>query len=267
MRRWTVPGKFFLAALWVLFSLFGGTASAAEKGEIGVVVLHGKWDAPDGHAGGLANYLRREGFKVATPEMPWSGRRAYDQGVDAMVAEINQAADELRKAGAKKIVIAGHSQGAAGALYYAGRQQVDGIALIAAGGHAQGKTFEPHYAPYVAEAKALIAQGKTAESVSFVDLNTGGRNRRLQAPAQSVADYFDTEGPFNTYRSASRVKPGTAVLIVVPAREAEGLKRIASAIRDKLPVAAKSTLVEVDAEHMNAPDAAKEPVSDWLRRL
>lgn len=264
MQRRTVRGRFFLTVLLVVLALFGGTVSATERNEFGVVVLHGKWDAPDGHASGLANYLRREGFQVASPEMPWSGRRAYDQGAAGVVTAIDQAVGELNKAGAKKIFLAGHSQGAAGALYYAGRQQVSGIILIAAGGHAQGKSFEPHYAPYVAEAKALVAQGKGASSVSFVDLNTGNRTRRIQAPAQSVVDYFDPDGPFNTYRSAAQIKPDTAVLILVPSRESEGLKRIASTIRDKLPAGTKSTLAEVNAEHMDAPDAAKQAVRDWL---
>lgn len=264
MQRRTVRGKFFLMTLFVLASLFGGAVSATQRNEIGVVVLHGKWDAPDGHASGLANYLRRDGFQVATPEMPWSGRRAYDQGAAGVITAIDQAIAELKKAGVKKIFLAGHSQGAAGALYYASQQQVNGILLIAAGGHAQGKTFIPNYAPSVAEAKALIAEGKGADKVAFVDLNTGNRTRRIQAPAQSVVDYFDIEGPFNTYRSAAQIKPDTAVLILVPSRESEGLKRIASTIHDKLPAGTKSTVAEINAEHMDAPDAAKPVVRDWL---
>jgi pimeloyl-ACP methyl ester carboxylesterase len=258
MQRWIVT------ALLILLSLAGGTASALEKSDIGVVVLHGKWDSPDGHVSGLADYLRREGFRVTRPEMSWSGRRGYDQGVEGMVAEIDQAVEELRKAGAKKIYVAGHSQGAAGALYYAGRQPVSGIALIAAGGHAQGKVFVPHYAPYVAEAKNRIAQGKGAERMPFVDLNTGGRTRRLDAPAQSVADYFDTEGPFNTFLSAARVKPDTAVLLLIPRQETEGLKRLADQIKDKLPEGTRAQSREIDADHLHAPDASKAAIRDWL---
>lgn len=264
MQRKFVRFDVLLTALFLCVVLFGGAAAATERKEIGVVVLHGKWDAPSGHVSDFANYLRREGFQVAVPEMPWSGRRAYDQGVAAMVATVDQAVAELNKAGAKKIFVAGHSQGAAGALYYASQQQVNGIILIAAGGHAQSKTFIPNYAQSVAEAKALVAQGKGADKVSFVDLNTGNRTRRIQAPAQSVVDYFDPDGPFNTYRSAARIKPDTAVLILIPSRESEGLRRIASTIHDKLPASAKSTVAEINAEHMDAPDAAKPAVRDWL---
>jgi triacylglycerol esterase/lipase EstA (alpha/beta hydrolase family) len=264
MQRLTAPARFFLTTFLIVASLFAGAATATEKNEIGIVVLHGKWDSPSGNASGLANYLGREGFRVQRPEMPWSGSRAYDQGADGMVADVSRAVAELKKAGTTKIYVLGHSHGAAGALYYAGREPVSGIILVAAGGHAQSKNFVSHYAPYVAEAKTLVGQGKGAEGVSFVDLNTGGRTRRIKAPAQSVVDYFDPEGPFNTFLGAARIKPDTAVLIVVPSRETEGLKHIASVIRDKLPAGTKATLVEVNAEHLDAPDAAKQVVRDWL---
>lgn len=240
-------------------------APAADK--IGVVVLHGKWGKPEGYTSGLANYLTGEGFLIASPEMPWSGRRAYDKGVDAFVAEIDAAATALRSKGAKKIAVIGHSQGASAALYYATQRQVDGVALIAPGGYAQGKVFLEHYAASVVEARRLVEQGKAAETMSFTDLNTGNRSRNLNAPARSVLDFFDPEGPMNSYLSAARVKPGVAVLLAAPNRESEGLKRLSNETYEKLSGSAKPSRVEIDADHLQAPDAAKGPVSEWLKRL
>ena len=240
-------------------------APAADK--IGVVVLHGKWGSPDGHTSGLANFLAGEGFLVVSPEMPWSGRRAYDKGADAFVAEIDVVVAELRTKGAKKITVVGHSQGASAALYYSTQRQVDGIALIAPGGYPQSKTFLENYTAAVAEARALVGQGKADAPVAFTDLNTGNRSRGMNAPARSILDYFDPDGSMNSYQNAARVKTGVAVLLAAPTREAEGLKRLGDATYDKLSANAKPSRVEIDADHIQAPNAAKEPISKWLKRL
>ena len=94
------PSRWLFAFVLLIGVGLSINASAADK--IGVVVLHGKWGSPDGHTSGLANFLAGEGFLVASPEMPWSGRRTYDKGADAFVTEIDAAAAELRAKGAKK---------------------------------------------------------------------------------------------------------------------------------------------------------------------
>ena len=252
----------------LLLALFAHNETmAGERAEVGVVVIHGKWDAPNGHASGLANYLSREGFLVATPEMPWSGKRQYDKGVDGVLAELDKATEELRAKGARKIVLAGHSQGAAGGLYYASQRSVNGVVLIAAGGHPQSKTFIPHYQSSVGEAKALVAQGKSDALVSFSDLNTGNRSRNMRTSARILLDYFDPEGPFNTYDNAEKIKPGTAVLVVIPSRETEGLKKMADSVTKKFPGEVKASQIEVDADHLGAPDAAKSAIRDWMLAL
>ena len=252
----------------MLLALFAHTVTmAGERAEVGVVVIHGKWDMPHGHSSGLANYLSHEGFLVATPEMPWSGNRQYDKGVDGLLAELDKVTDELRAKGAKKIVLAGHSQGAAGGLYYASQRSLSGVVLIAAGGHPQSKVFMSHYQTSVSEAKTLVAQGKSDAMVSFSDLNTGNRSRTMRSTARIFLDYFDPEGPFNTFDNAEKIKPGTAVLVVIPGRETEWLKSMADKVLKKLPGAVKASRTEVDADHLGAPDAAKSAIRDWLLAL
>lgn len=258
------PSRWLFALILLVGVGLSANAPAADK--IGVVVLHGKWGSPDGQVSGLANFLAGEGFLVVSPEMPWSGKRTYDKGADAFVAEIDAAAAGLRAKGAKKIAIIGHSQGASAALYYATQRQVDGIALIAPGGYPQNKTFLENYAAAVAEARALVGQDRADAPVAFIDLNAG-RSRGLRAPARSVLDYFDPEGPMNSYQNAARVKTGVAVLLAAPTREAEALKRLGDATYDKLSANSKPSRVEIDADHLQAPNAAKEPVSEWLKRL
>ena len=199
--------------------------------------------------------------------MPWSGRRAYDKGADAFVTEIDATAAELRAKGAKKIAVVGHSQGASAALYYVTQRQVDGIALIAPGGYAQGKVFVDHYGASVAEARRLVEQGKAAELMSFTDLNTGNRSRSLSAPARSVLDYFDPQGPMNSYKNAARVKSRYGGAVGRADAGIEGLMRSSQMTYEKLAADVKPSRVDVQADHLLAPDAAKEPVSEWLKRL
>ena len=255
-----------LVGLMLLIGV-GLSANAPAADKIGVVVLHGKWDSPDGHTLGLATYLEREGHLVTNPEMPWSDRRAYDKGAAAFVAEIDAAIADLRAKGAGKIAILGHSQGASAALYYATLRRVNGIALIALGGQSQSRSFQEAYAASVAEAQRLVEQGKADEVVPFTDRNTGDRKRSLRAPARSVLDYFGPEGSMNSFKNSAGVKPGTAVLMVTPTRESDGLKRLSRLTYEKLAPEAKSSQVEVNADHLKAPDAAKTPVADWLRGL
>ena len=82
-----------------------------------------------------------------------------------------------------------------------------------------------------------------------MDPNIGNRTRSLRTSARTFLDYFDPAGPLNSVANAKKVKPGTAVLVVIPGRETEGLKRIADKIRDTLPATTKSTWIEVDADH------------------
>ena len=259
------PSRWLFALILLVGVGLSANAPAADK--IGVVVLHGKWDSPDGHTRGLANYLGHEEFLVTSPEMPWSGRRAYDKGAAAFVAEIDAAIADLRAKGAGKIAILGHSQGASAALYYATLHRVNGIALIALGGQAQSRVFQEAYVASVAETQRLVEQGKADEVMPFTDLNTGDRKRSLRAPARSVLDYFGPEGPMNSFKNAAGVKPGTAVLMVTPTRESEGLKRMGRLTYEKLAPETKSSQVEVNADHLKAPDATKTPVADWLRGL
>jgi hypothetical protein len=53
-------------------------------------------------------------------------------------------------------------------------------------------------------------------------------------------------------------------MIIVPSKETENLKRIAHLIRDKLPAGTRASLVELEADHMNAPEQAKAAIRDWL---
>src|SRR5204863_103437 len=69
-------------------------------------------------------------FLVANLEMPWSSRRDYDVDVAAAEKQVSDAIAALRARGAKKVFVAGHSQGGCFALHVGGKFPVDGIVAI-----------------------------------------------------------------------------------------------------------------------------------------
>ena len=107
----------------------------ASASEIGVVVMHGKGGNPGKFVDKLAQALEQAGCQVANLEMPWSARRQYDANMDGAAQEITAALDAMRAKGAKKLFVAGHSQGGLFTLYYGSRQSADGWIAIAPGGN------------------------------------------------------------------------------------------------------------------------------------
>jgi len=256
--------------LYLILALVGvgvTTVAPASDPAVGVVLLHGKWDTANSHVSGLATYLRREGFLVKNPEMPWSGQREYDKDFDAAMTEIDEAVAALRKEGATKIVVGGHSMGANAALHYAGRTKVDGLLVMAPGHFAEGKKTQELVESSVAKAREMVAAGKGSDAARFEDFNTGGRRKSVKCPAGSYLSYFDPAGPMNAHKNAAAVKPDTPVLWIVGTKEESGPKTIGSAVHGLLPANAASKSVEVNADHLNTPDAAKAEVKDWLKNL
>lgn len=258
MRRWLV--------LFVAIFAFGSGAWAADA-PIGVVLLHGKWGAPSGQIAGVAAYLKREGFLVETPEMPWSGRREYDAGMDTAMAEVDAAVQALRNAGAKKIAVAGHSMGANAALHYAGRNKVDGVISLALGHFPEGAKIKAFTEASLARARDMRAAGNGKDSERFEDFNSGNRTKTVKCPANSYLSYFDPDGPMNTGNNARAVKPDTPVLWIVGSSEDPAPRRAGDRAHAALPANAANKFIVVPADHLNTPDAAKTEIAQWLKSL
>jgi pimeloyl-ACP methyl ester carboxylesterase len=249
----------------LLFSI-ACCASAADGG-LGAVITHGKWGSPDRLIDGLAAALEKEGVVVSSPEMPWSRRRNYDRTVDDADSQIDAEIGKLKARGAKRIVLIGHSLGAAHALHYAGRTAIDGIIAIAPGHRPEAPRFAAQYADDVKRSRELVAAGKASEMVSFTDLNTGGRRERANTSAASFVSYFDPEGPLNMARNVAALKASTPVLWIEPAREEQPLRDGLMVLYRKLPANPRTRLVEPDSGHLDAPAASVAAIVEWLRAL
>lgn len=239
----------------------------AETPEVGVVVLHGKWDRPNGLILDFSSAMERAGYRVRTPEMPWSGRRSYDAGVAAMEAEIDAAVEQLRQQGAQIIIVAGHSFGAAGAVRYATRHKVDAVIALAPGHYPEGKYFTTLTAASRNKAQALVDDGKPDENGWFDDPNSGGRLKQVKMSARTYLDFFDPDGPMNFGNNAAAVLPGTAVLWVVGQGEESGLKAMAGRVFEQLPKELAARQIDVPGGHLETPSNGAGVALDWIRSL
>lgn len=87
--------------------------TVAHARELGVIVLHGMRGMP---MQSFVSSLEAAGFLAFSPELPWSRRRNHDRTYEQALGEIGQAVEQIKKRGAKRIVIVGYSMGSGAAL-------------------------------------------------------------------------------------------------------------------------------------------------------
>src|SRR6266851_5733786 len=190
-------------------------AAWAQPATTGLILMHGKWGTPDKGIQPVELELRGAGFVVVSREMPWSERRAYDASVDDVMVQLDGEVAKLRAAGARKIVIGGHSLGANIALGYAARHpDVAGVLALAPGHTPERFARNPEIAKSLDKARSLLAAGKGGSFANFADINQG-KTREVSAKPAVYISYFDSSGPAVMPRNAAMLSPNTALLWVV----------------------------------------------------
>jgi pimeloyl-ACP methyl ester carboxylesterase len=228
---------------------------------IGIVLMHG-FGGTQKYIGGLGGRLRSAGILVKMPLMPWSKNRIFDKSYEESMEEIDTHVARLKKAGAKRIVIAGHSMGANAALGYAARREgLSGVILLAYG-HSPSKRYSrEEFGGAVARSQALIDEGK-GESFVMVSSNFGD----FDGTANDILSWFDPEGPAVIRNNAPKVKPNTPVLCIDGFR-ASFRNCYRGYIMQRLPNTPNNLFAFVDADHLGTPRASFEEIIDWLRKL
>lgn len=235
------------------------TAAPLAKGEIALILMHGKWGRTPGP---LARYFEREGYRVFSPEMPWSGRRLYDVNYRIGLEEVHREVEKLRATGAKKVIVGGESFGANGALAY---QAVYGDAdalLVLAPGHSPGSWYRSGQTrDAVDRAGALFREGKRDEIFSFIDYNQD-RQRNLSATVDAYLSFFQSDGLGNMSVSARGIKQPLPVLVVNSTNEVKTQGR--RFIFEALPPHPKSTYIESAQNHGGAAEGARADVQRFV---
>ncbi|MFT3734580.1 MAG: alpha/beta fold hydrolase [Rhodocyclaceae bacterium] len=231
--------------------------------DAGVVLLHGKETMPGNpHIQKLAEALRGAGCKVVVPEMPWSRKRIYDATVDQAMEEIARAAEGLKAQGAKRIVIAGHSQGGNAAIRFAVTHAPDAIVVLAPG-H-QPEFIIRQTSNDVGRAQSLLAEGQGDVPATFKDVNVG-HNLDVRTTPRIYLSWLDPAGPAVMPANAAAIK--RAVPIFMAVGERDNVTRDRGYIFERAPAHSSSSYVVVDADHVGVPAAATPALIAWLARL
>lgn len=251
--------------LFGLIAIALALPGGAQDGEVGVVLLHGKKGIVPGAVGSLAQKLKGAGYLVATPEMPWSRNRIYGASYEDAMSEIDGAAEGLRKKGARKIVVGGHSLGGNAAVGYAARRSgLAGIIVLAPGQTPELPRWREKFASSVAHAKEMVAAGHEDSIESFTDINMG-ETFYSQASAKNYLSYFDPDGPAVMQTNAAGIPSPVPILWVVGSKDPA--TRPSGYAFDKAPPHPKSRYLAMDAGHREVPAVAAEVVLTWLQSL
>lgn len=234
---------------------------------IGIVIMHGKGGSPDRLVGDLAAGLAGRAYLVANLEMPWSGKRNYDKDVAAAEQEVSAALAGLRSKGAKKLFVAGHSQGAMFALHYAGKNPLDGLIIIAPGGDVSTNFYRQQVGVSVARARSLAASGKGDERGAFDEYEGGKGNWTVNTTAAIYLTWFDPEGAMNQGKSLRALPKSLPVLHVAPSSDYPALMRSKQATFAALPADPLTRLYEPNADHRSAPRASIDEIVRWTAEV
>lgn len=244
-------------------SLWAMTHAWSAPADIGIVLMHGKGSGP--RFPGLtvvADAMAGKGYQVASILMPWSRNRQYDKDYTEALAQIDDTVAGLKVKGVKHIFIAGHSFGANASLAYASRRDgVTGIMLLAPG-HSPD-TQASFFSASVSKAKSMIDEGKAEELADFYDSNQG-KTSTIKTKARVYFSYFDPNGLGAMSLTAAKVRPGTAVLLIIGNSD-PWAGRARSVIFDKTPADARSRYVEIVSNHLDTPRDGIEPLLSWLK--
>ena len=258
--------KIFILVFIALFALSMETSYAEEKKPvIGVVLMHGKTGQPE-NFNSIDSAFKKAGFILIKPEMPWSKGRYIDKTYEDALTEVDQAIDKLRKQGANKIVVGGHSMGGNGALAYAAyRGRIDGLIMLAPGHNPNTNMLRAKFSADVAKAKQLIDGGKGNQNILCADYNEG-RNFTREMKANVYYSFFNPDGMASMIKSTGLIKTGIPVLYV--AGSIDPLTHsLGRDIYDKLPPHDLSLYTIVQANHFETPSAAVAEIISWLQLI
>jgi pimeloyl-ACP methyl ester carboxylesterase len=239
---------------------------AADR--VGVVLMHGKTGtaATKSPVGRLAASLRRAGFLVSTPNMPWSRSRNVAKDYEGSMAEIDTAVAGLKKRDASKIVVGGHSMGGNAALGYGARREGLAGIMVIAPGHAPSRGgYQMSLGVDYKRAQQMVDSGRGKAVAKFWD-NNQGKKRRVRLRADIYLSWFDMDGPASMPNNAASLKPGTALLWVIGKKDMMRLAGETFAFT-RAPEHPHSLYLEVAGGHNLTPTIAAQQIIGWLKRL
>ncbi|WP_158924157.1 carboxylesterase [Acidisphaera sp. S103] len=245
--------------------LAAGIAGPVWAGsDIGVVVLHGTQGLPGSIVTSRFEMaLKNAGYAVQAPEMCWSRNRIYDAPFPDCLHDIDAAAGKLRAMGARRIVIAGQSEGGNAALTYASTHpDIAGVIALAPAGNPQGLVRNQSVQESVTQARQMVSNGHGNDRARFTATNNGN-HFTVYTTAAIFLSFTDPEGPAVFPRSLPKI----TVPVLWVAGDDDRSQGNADAWFATLPANNLNHMAHVSAVHLGTPDAGIEPALAWLRTL
>jgi esterase/lipase len=199
--------------------------------------------------------------------MPWSKNRIYDKTFDDSLAEIRSHVQKLKKEGATKIIVAGHSLGAVTTAGYGARVgDVDGLILLAPGHFTNQRGFSQYFGDDLAIAKQLVDSGKGDDKATFGDVNSGVRATRY-ITANIFLSWFSPSGPAEFVDNMTQIGQKIPILYVAGSMDKIPETQNREYAFDKVVRHSKSRFLIIESSHLDVPERASEVVIEWIRAL
>jgi len=234
-----------------------------------VISLHGK-EKGRLHSQNLAfaEGLAKSGYNVYTPQMPW-----YDYSADVGTAFVFLDALVHKVAADNQIiVVAGHSQGAPYALFYANAYnapaQVVGTILLAPGHLVHlSRRIQEHTVDSVLLARKLVNSGKGNEKHIFADFNAGGGQGKKETTttANIYLSYFDPGTSLNFLEVIRQLK--RPILWVDGDQDKVAFRLDYSELYKYAPDLLMNRYTTVSGGHVDMWENAVTPAIEWLAQL
>ena len=253
-----------LRALVFVWLVAAAPAFANSLQSYGVIFLHGKGGWAGAFDGGILSSLRREGAKVAAPEMPWSFSRKYGATYEEAMSEIDREVVALRAQGASKIIVIGHSLGANAAIGYAARRAVAAVVALSPGHLPETVEMQGRTAQAIEEARQLIAAGHGHVPKFFPDMVQGIPIPCTATPTIYLS-MFAPDGPAVIPKNV--VAMGPVPFLWVVGRLDPIHWRGPDYAFNRGAGHPKSKYLEVFAGHVLTPLTARGDVVDWIKSL
>jgi pimeloyl-ACP methyl ester carboxylesterase len=232
--------------------------------DIGIVVLHGKQGAGgDRTTGPFVQALRNAGYTIQTPTMCWSGQRMYDLTWPDCLREIDPAIAALRAGGARRIVLAGMSQGGNAAIVYGAQHpELAGVIALAPAGQPRQLVNAHGIGQSIVTARQMVAAGQGGQRASFVDTNNGQTFAVTTTPAIYLS-IVEPGGPADFPMALPQLREP----IIWVAGTQDPTQRNAPPLFAQLPANRLNRFVQVSSNHLQTPAVGADAVREWLATL
>lgn len=277
MRLRPTPVSILAALLFAVAMACPLALPASAQDKVGIILMHGKQGTSTGTVTGLpdlAQSLRSAGHLVVVPTMPWSAGawETINVTVEQAYAAIDQHAAELRRQGARRIVVAGQSLGANMALSYAvekGGVDKGGVAglVMMAPGHNPAYFYSSNesFKKAVDRAAELTKAGQGSQPFGGPDFNTNS-NPTVSTTAAIYFSWMDPRGKASMDVVASRL-PASVPLLMVGGEQDPATRRSKRSYYEPAAKNSYSKYITVPADHLTTPAASVKPVTDWINGL